>query len=128
MSAAIVLLAAIVLATALLELVAHDVGGWRLALLGALGLFPALDASVAFVNRAVTTAFRATILPGLALREGVPPQFRTLVVVPTLLTTPESIEEEIERLEIHYLSSPEGRAALRAAVGLGRCRDRTRAG
>ena len=79
-----------------------------LALLGALGLFPALDASVAFVNRAVTTAFRATILPGLALREGVPPQFRTFVVVPTLLTTPESIEEEIERLEIHYLASPEG--------------------
>jgi cyclic beta-1,2-glucan synthetase len=106
--AAIVFLAAAVLAAALLELFLHDVGGWRLALLGALGLFPALDASVAFVNRAVTTAFRATILPGLALREGVPPQFRTLLVMPTLLTTAESIEDEIERLEIHYLSSPEG--------------------
>jgi len=105
---AIILIAAIVLAIPLLALFAHGVDGWGVALLAVLGLFPALDTSVAVVNRAVTTAFRATILPGLALREGVPTQFRTLVVMPTLLTKPESIEEEIERLEIHYLSSPEG--------------------
>ena len=28
--------------------------------------------------------------------------------MPTLLTTPEAIEEQIERLEIHHLASPEG--------------------
>ena len=78
------------------------------ALLALLGLIPALDAAIAFVNRAATRGFGATILPGLALREGVPPQLRTLVAVPTLLTTPEAIEEVIERLEIHYLASPEG--------------------
>ena len=37
-----------------------------------------------------------------------PSHLRTLVAVPTLLTTHESIEEQIERLEIHYLASPEG--------------------
>ncbi len=52
--------------------------------------------------------FGPTILPGLALRDGVPAHLRTLVAVPTLLTTPEAIEEELERLEIHYLTSPEG--------------------
>ncbi len=105
---AIVLIAAAALATALLVLAAHDIAGWRLVLLCLIGVFPALDVSVAFVNRVVTTAFHATILPGLALREGIPPQFRTVVVVPTLLTTPESIEEQVEQLEIHFLSSPEG--------------------
>ena len=30
------------------------------------------------------------------------------MAIPVLLTTPEAIEEEIERLEIHYLASPEG--------------------
>ena len=49
----------------------------------------------------------ATIFPGLALREGIPPHLRTMIVVPTLLTTPVSIEEHIERLEIHYLASPD---------------------
>ena len=33
---------------------------------------------------------------------------RTLVAVPTLLTTAAAIEEQIERLEVHHLASPEG--------------------
>ena len=37
-----------------------------------------------------------------------PSHLRTLVAVPTLLTTREAIEEQVERLEIHYLASPEG--------------------
>ena len=47
-------------------------------------------------------------LPGLELREGVPPSLRTLVVVPTLLTTRAEVEEQIERLEVHYLTGSEG--------------------
>ena len=105
---AILMLAAGVLAIPLFALAARDVWGWQLALLACLGLVPALDAAVAFVNRAATCGVGATILPGLALREGVPPQLRTLVAMPTMLTAPESIEEDIARLEIHYLASPEG--------------------
>ena len=52
--------------------------------------------------------FGATILPGLALRDGVPPHLRTMVVVPALLTTRAALEEQIDRLEIHYLASPDG--------------------
>jgi cyclic beta-1,2-glucan synthetase len=33
---------------------------------------------------------------------------RTMVVVPTLLTTREEIEEQIERLEVHYLANKDG--------------------
>ena len=105
---AILLITATVLVLPLLALDTQQVVGWRFALLGLLGLIPALDTAVAFVNRAVTSGFGATILPGLALREGVPPQLRTLVAIPTLLTTPEAIEAELESLEIHYLASPEG--------------------
>ena len=73
-----------------------------------LGAIPAIDAAVALVNRGVTRGFGARLLPALDLRDGVPSHLRTLVAVPTLLTTRESIEEQIERLEIHYLASPEG--------------------
>ena len=34
-----------------------------------------------------------------------------MVVVPTLLTTRAEIEEQIERLEVHYLASPDGEFA-----------------
>ena len=58
------------------------------------------------MNRAVTVGLHATILPALELRKGVPAELRTLVAVPMLLTTPEAIEAQIERLEIHHLASP----------------------
>jgi cyclic beta-1,2-glucan synthetase len=82
---------------------------WRwLLLLGILGLVPAIDVAVALVNHMVTRGFRATLLPALKLRGGVPAHLRTLVAVPTLLTSLKDIEELIGRLEIHYLASPEG--------------------
>ena len=44
----------------------------------------------------------------MELGEGVPANLRTMVVVPTLLTTQAEIEEQIERLEVHYLASQDG--------------------
>jgi cyclic beta-1,2-glucan synthetase len=81
---------------------------FRLALFAVLGVIPAIDTAVALWNRAVTRRLGATLLPALALREGVPSQLRTMIVVPTLLTTKHAVEEELERLEIHFLASPEG--------------------
>lgn len=79
-----------------------------LGVLGALGAIPALDAAVALVNQGVTHRFGALQLPGLELRGGVPEHLRTLVVVPTLLTSAEAVATQVERLEIHHLASVDG--------------------
>ena len=105
--AAIVLIAGIVLSLPLILLHAWGAGGYLLALLALLGMVPSFDAAIALVNRDVTRGLGASILPGLALREGIPSELRTLIVVPVLLTTRAAIEEHIERLEIHCLASPE---------------------
>ena len=105
---AVAAVAAVVLALPVYLLNEQHISFVWLAGLAALGLIPALDAAMALVNRAVTREVGATILPGLALREGVPAELRTLLAVPILLSTPEALEEQIERLEIHYLASPEG--------------------
>jgi cyclic beta-1,2-glucan synthetase len=104
----VVAVAAIVLALPLLGLPEAGIGGWWLVALAGLGLIPSIDASMALVNRGVTNRLGATILPGLALRDGVPARLRTVVAVPALLTTPAALEEQIERLEIHHLGSPDG--------------------
>ena len=106
--AAIALLGGIVLAAPLLGLHARGIGGWSLKWLALLGFIPALDVAVALVNRFVTRGIGATILPGLALRGGVPESLRTLVAVPAILTSHETIETLLESLEVHYLSSPDG--------------------
>ncbi len=82
---------------------------WRwLAGLGTLGAVPAIDAAVSLVNYLLTRGLRATLLPSVELADGVPVELRTIVVVPTLLTSQGAIEEQVERLEVHYLSSPKG--------------------
>ncbi len=69
---AVVLITVIVLAVPVLLLEARGVAGWRLGLLALLGVIPSLDAAVSLVNRAAMRGFGATLLPGLALRDGVP--------------------------------------------------------
>ena len=104
----IAILTALVLALPLVH--AHGSGlgtGW-LAVLGCLALVPASDLAVALVNRAVTELVGPRRLPRLALRDGVPPDLRTMVVVPTLLTTNADIEEQLGRLEVHFLANPDG--------------------
>ena len=106
--AAIAVTAAAVLALPVCALATAAIGALKLGLLAALGAIPAIDAAVALVNRVAAFVFGATPLPALELRNGVPPHLRTIVAVPTLLTSPEAIAEQIERLEIHHLASPEG--------------------
>ena len=102
------ILAGVILAVPLFMLEATGVEGQWLSLLGVIGVIPAIDLSVALVNQLVTRAFGATLLPAMELGKGVPSELRTLVAVPTLLTTRVAIEEQVERLEIHHLASPEG--------------------
>ena len=81
--------------------------GW-LALFALAALLPATEIATTLVNRGITWTFGAVTLPGLDLKAGVPPSLRTLVVVPTLLTNSADLLEQVERLEVHYLSSAGG--------------------
>ena len=99
---------AIALAAPLWVLAERGVTSLQWVVLALLGLIPALDLAVALVNRVVTRNIGATILPGLAFLDGIPAQHRTMVVVPMLLTTPDALEAQIERLEVHYLASTQG--------------------
>src|SRR6267378_633242 len=103
----VIMIAAILLSLPLFALAEAGITGLWLGLLAFLGLIPSIDAAMALVNRSVTRGLGATILPGLELGNGVPSHLRTIVAVPILLTTQAALEEQIERLEIHHLASPE---------------------
>jgi len=75
-------------------------------LLGFLLLLPASELAVLAVNYFVTSLLPPQVLPKMSFRkEGIPDDCRTLVVVPTLLTTPDAIQNELNRLEIRYLGN-----------------------
>ncbi|HEY5755305.1 MAG TPA: glucoamylase family protein [Steroidobacter sp.] len=108
----VLLLAALIISAPLAALAALGIAKWHLLVCALLGMIPAIDVSVALVNRAVTRGFGATMLPALSLRTGIPASMRTMIVVPALLTTRESIETLLERLEVHYLASSHGELHL----------------
>jgi cyclic beta-1,2-glucan synthetase len=102
------ILSGLILALFLLNAGAVAVGTVGLLLAGLLALIPALDLAIVLVNRSVMAVLGPLTLPRLALHDGVPSDLRTLVVIPTLLTGQAQIEEQIERLEVHYLANAEG--------------------
>jgi len=104
----IILVSGLILALPLLHAGVAGVGAAGLLLLGLLALVPASDLAIALVNRGVTALLGPSALPRLELREGVPSSLRTMIVVPTLLTSRAEIDEQIERLEVHYLANPDG--------------------
>lgn len=83
------------------------VDGWVLFAFAILAVLPASDVAVALANRLITHSVSAMLLPGLELRDGILADMRTAVVVPTLLTSRAAVDEQIERLEVHYLSNPD---------------------
>ncbi len=105
---AVALAAGLLLALALLAVKSPGTDGWVLLPLAFLGLFISVDAAITLVNRVATDRFGPAVLPGLALRDGVSSELRTMVVTPTLLTSSAATDELIEGLEIHYLASQDG--------------------
>ncbi|HEX6260040.1 MAG TPA: glucoamylase family protein, partial [Woeseiaceae bacterium] len=106
--ATIAIVSGIILALFLFYSGAADVDVTALLLVGFLVLLPASDLATTLVNRKVTELLGPRALPRLALRDGIPQDLRTLVVVPTLLTGDAQIAEQIERLEVHYLANSDG--------------------
>lgn len=106
--ASTILTAFLVLALPLIALANYDIDIWTITLMMVLGFIPALDVATALINRDVTRGFSPVILPGMELSDGIPDDLRSIIVVPTLLTSADAITEHIARLEIHYLTSPKG--------------------
>jgi len=70
-----------------------------------LGLIPASVVGVNLVNAALTRAVPPRVLPKFDFRDGIPREYRTMVVIPSLLTSDEEVDFLLRQLELHYLSN-----------------------
>jgi len=99
----------VLLAGGLLALARADVAAdWALAPLGILALLATSQLAVAMVNWLATLVTSPHPLPRMDFSAGVPPQSRTLVVVPSMLTSPRGVESLLEALEVAYLANRDG--------------------
>ncbi|MHB8422172.1 MAG: GH36-type glycosyl hydrolase domain-containing protein [Leptospirales bacterium] len=101
----ILLLAVLATSFVLFSFDEGDLNGWRywfFAIAGAIG-FSSLAVSV--VNLVVPLVVSPRALPRLDFSQGIPSAHRTMVIVPTLLGTPEETDDLLEALEIRYLGN-----------------------
>jgi cyclic beta-1,2-glucan synthetase len=85
---------------------AAGLNGWQLLLLALLAVFPAADIAIGLVNRFIIAGLPPKHLPRLELETGVPENFSTFVVVPTLFVNVTEVKAQVAQMEIRYLSNP----------------------
>ena len=86
--------------------------GWLLGLFGVLLLLCASQVAVALVNAFVPWLATPSALPKMDLSEGIPAASRTLVVVPTLITSAQNVERLVEALEVRFLGNRDDHVAF----------------
>ena len=83
----------------------RGVRGWMLSLLGAVFLVCSSQLAVALMNWISTLLVKPRLLPRLDFSAGIGADCRTMVVIPTLLTSIDGVGRLIETLEIHHLAN-----------------------
>lgn len=102
----------------LLTLLAMVVVGWFLADAGMsaplLVLFllmfalPASEGATGLFNTLVTYFVKPARVVGYEFKDGIPEDARTLLVVPCMITSRDTVDELVRNLEVHYLANPRG--------------------
>ncbi len=82
-----------------------SVQGWKLLSFTLVFLLCASQLAVALMNWLSTLLVKPRLLPRLDFSSGIAPDCRTMVVVPTMLTSLEGVDRLIETLEIHHLAN-----------------------
>lgn len=70
-------------------------------------LIGASQLAVALTNLLFGGLIKPRLLPRLDYSRGLPPDRRTMVVVPTLISTEDGVDQLIGNLEIHHLANPD---------------------
>ncbi|TVZ28423.1 cellobiose phosphorylase [Gillisia sp. Hel_I_86] len=79
---------------------------WQLLILVALlCLAGAAHLAISFTNWLATIWIKPKILPRLDFSKSIPVKYRTLVTIPTMLSSKDAIEENVEALEIRFLAN-----------------------
>lgn len=84
---------------------ADGVDRWLLALVALIALVSTSQLALSMINWFATLIAIPGPLPRMDFSDGIPPESRTLVVVPTMLFTKCSIDDLTEALEVHFLAN-----------------------
>ncbi|MGA8006137.1 MAG: cyclic beta 1-2 glucan synthetase, partial [Burkholderiales bacterium] len=106
---AIGLIAAVVSGALLARALAAGAPVWALLPIGGASLLATSQLAAALVNWAASLVVTPHPLPRMDFSAGIPPPWRTLVVVPTMLGSAQNVADLIEALEVTFLANRDER-------------------
>lgn len=77
-------------------------------LLTMLALFPAMNMAFSLFSTFASWFVAPARLVGYEYKDGIPEEARTLVAVPTMMTSHDFVDEQLRNIEVHYLNNPRG--------------------
>lgn len=83
----------------------HDLDGWRLGLFAFLSALATSQLASGLTNWFAILFVKPKLLPRMDYSQGLPREMRTLVVIPSLLTSASGIEDLLEALEVRFLGN-----------------------
>ncbi|GAB3252120.1 GH36-type glycosyl hydrolase domain-containing protein [Chitinimonas naiadis] len=101
----ILLISLLLSATLVVQWYATGAPAWLLGPLGLITLLVSSQLVITLVNWLSSLLVEPKPLPRMDYDHGIPPRARTLVVVPTLLTSAANVEELVEALEVRFLAN-----------------------
>ncbi len=102
---AILLISAVLTVSLLAKAHAGGFHGWILTLTGIVSLLCVSQLAVALVNWLETLVATPHALPRMDFSEGIPPELRTLAVVPAIFSSAQDVESLVEALEVRFLAN-----------------------
>lgn len=88
-------------------IVGNTAGAGFASIAALLLLLPISDLVIGMLNLLVTKLVDPQPLPKLEFKDAIPPVYRTIVAVPSMLTSGDGVRRLLERIEVHYLMNPE---------------------
>jgi cellobiose phosphorylase len=79
----------------------------QIFIVGLAVIFPVTEISVTIVNWIICRVKNPSVFPCLELKDGIPEDLATIVVVPAILTDEKRVSELLENLENHYAANRE---------------------
>ena len=82
-----------------------DLNLGRTILVISIMLIPSTAIAIPLVNWLITRILNPTFFPKLELRSGIPDDLKTIVVIPTLLSSVSRVQDLVDQLEVYFLAN-----------------------
>ena len=102
---AILLFSSMLIWTILEQTQAHLITGWKVYALVFLLLVASSQLAIGVVNWLTSVLASPCLLPRMDFSKGIADESRTMVVIPTLITSGVAIQSIIENIEVHFLAN-----------------------